>query len=609
MSRRRFSVVATAAACLLGGASACARHTHRTVHASSLTAAAAATSSARTGVGHQAAIGGGFARVVPALELPTDGSWSLGLPTRGFVVSLDVAVDRGGRLAVALGAQRPSLLIIRTPSGATTVRVGPTPLRVLDGRRHASRRIAGWRVPGLGPPQADWHHVELTNSRLEIDGVPIATPASRPRAIELQVSDAAAHLRAVVVSAAANRAALLLHRVTELHARIPLGHFPVGADVSDRINYGDRDWTSGFWPGALWEAAALAGAPFDDWALQATLSHVGQEMANTHDVGFMYGESSLLAWQALCRHRARTGGAAPQLCRRLERSVLRAVAELETLAASNRAAGTIPTAAGGPVADTIIDSMMNVGILTWASAVTHRPDGARLAAQHAHRVEALLVRSDGSTTQAVDFNRTTGAVLHIGTHQGLSDTSTWSRGQGWAVYGYSATAAALHDPSLLRVALRLAGYVASHLPPDRVPRWDYDAPSAAPVDVSAGVITAAGLLRLGAACAALPGTCREGARWTALGRRMLAAALGHAATAPPLGLLDGQVLNERGVGCWCNGGELVFGLTYALEAERLAGRRRLRHARRSDDDGADTRAHGERLLNRSFVYVPPGLPT
>jgi hypothetical protein len=29
------------------------------------------------------------------------------------------------------------------------------------------------------------------------------------------------------------------------------------------------------------------------------------------------------------------------------------------------------------------------------------------------------------------------------------------------------------------------------------------------------------------------------------------------------------VLNERGRGCWCNGGELIFGLTYALEALNL----------------------------------------
>jgi hypothetical protein len=142
------------------------------------------------------------------------------------------------------------------------------------------------------------------------------------------------------------------------------------------------------------------------------------------------------------------------------------------------------------------------------------------------------------------------------THQGLSDRSTWSRGQGWGVYGFAVAAAELRDRSLLRVALKLAGYVRSHLPAGGIPRWDYDAPAGAPIDVSAGVITAAGLLHLAASCNAL------------------AAALARAYPAPPLGLLPDQVLNERGHGCWCDGGELIFGLSYALEGlnlERSAG--------------------------------------
>jgi hypothetical protein len=66
------------------------------------------------------------------------------------------------------------------------------------------------------------------------------------------------------------------------------------------------------------------------------------------------------------------------------------------------------------------------------------------------------------------------------------------------------------------------------------------------------------------------GVCAgDAGRWIALGRRMLAAALVHASVRPPLGLLDSQILNEHGRGCWCNGGELIFGVTYALEGMRL----------------------------------------
>jgi unsaturated chondroitin disaccharide hydrolase len=364
------------------------------------------------------------------------------------------------------------------------------------------------------------------------------------------------------------RASLLLHRLAEIHARIGVGQFPEGADTHDRLHERPGYWTSGFWPGALWQAAALepGGGMYASWALASTLHHFGRERSDTMDVGFIYGQSSLAAWQALCR-----AAAAPAtLCARLRQSALSAADELVALAATNRAAGTIPTDAVSVPADTIIDSVMNLQVLTWASRVTGDPAYARLAARHAHLVASLLVRPDGSTAQGVKFDRATGRVLSFATHQGLSASSTWSRGQGWAVYGFAQLATELRDPALLRVALRTASYVAAHLPAGGIPRWDYDAPAGAPVDVSAGVITAAGLLHLVSACEQLRGVCTPPAgRWASLAGRMLAAALSRAGTRPPLGFLGSQILNERGHGCWCNGGELMFGLTYALEAVRL----------------------------------------
>ena len=73
--------------------------------------------------------------------------------------------------------------------------------------------------------------------------------------------------------------------------------------------------------------------------------------------------------------------------------------------------------------------------------------------------------------------------------------------------GFLTIASYLHDRGLLRVALRVADFVASHLPAGDIPLWDYDAPAGAPVDVSAGVITAAGLFHLAHACEAMTGVC------------------------------------------------------------------------------------------------------
>jgi hypothetical protein len=477
------------------------------------------------------------------------------LPAASWVVSFDARLAPASRLQVGLGYRGAPLTLSST---GRRLRI-----RLPDGRSYTVTTPPGWLAGG-------WWHIEATNTGLAIDGRSLPVPDSTATMISFRAAAARPRVSALIISSAANHGSLLLHRLAELHARIPTGHFPVGATLSDRIMYGSTYWTNGFWAGGLWQAAA--GGPnrslFARWALTATLAHFGQERADTHDVGFMYGESSLAAWRALCRGRS---GVPTDLCARLRHSVLSAANELLALAASNPGVGTIPTNTTSPEADTIVDSMMNIAILPWASRVTGDPRYARLAAHHAHEVERLLVRADGSTSQAANFNRRTGRVLSIGTHQGLSDRSTWSRGEGWAVYGFAQTAVDLQDRGLLRVALRVARFIASHLPSGGVPRWDYAAPAGAPLDVSAGVISAAGLFHLASACRTLAGVCAtSSSRWAALGRRMLNASLQHAGQEPPLGLLRSQVLNEHGRGCWCNGGELIFGLTYGLEGVRLA---------------------------------------
>jgi unsaturated chondroitin disaccharide hydrolase len=363
-------------------------------------------------------------------------------------------------------------------------------------------------------------------------------------------------------------AALLLHRLAELHARLKPGQFPIGADRRNRLHLGRPTyWTTGFWPGALWQAAELVGRPFDRWALSATLHHFGYEREPTHDVGFMYGQSSLLGWEALCQKPR----ASRALCARLRRSVLAAADELRALAATDPGNGLIPTNPYGADGDTIVDSIMNAAILPWATQLTHNPAYATLARHQADGIARLLVRRDGSTAQALNFVRASGRVLSISTHQGISSASTWSRGQGWAVYGFAVIASELHSRQLLRVAERAAQYVSRHLPSDGVPLWDYDARPGAAVDVSAGVITAAGLMHLAGACRQLPGGCvQRGRVWADLGRRMLAGSLAYASDTRPLGFLGGQALNEHAPGCWCNDAELSFGLSYALEAIRLA---------------------------------------
>jgi hypothetical protein len=252
--------------------------------------------------------------------------------------------------------------------------------------------------------------------------------------------------------------------------------------------------------------------------------------------------------------------------------VLVAAAVVAVLLAQGGGPRSTPTAAGvTPVANGPVQFHPRIALGRWGSAPL---PGAGTVVSLDLSLDpgargSLLVRPDGSTYQAVRFDRDTGNIVFIGTHQGLSDTSTRARGEGWGLYGFAQTAIDLHDRSLLAIAQRLAQYVAQHLHDGGVPRWDYNAGPEAQPDVSAGTITAAGMFRLALACRRLSGVCSDAGQWVSLGRTMLAASLAHASSRPPLGYLGTQVLDARHHGCWCNGTELIFGVSYALEALEL----------------------------------------
>ena len=65
------------------------------------------------------------------------------------------------------------------------------------------------------------------------------------------------------------------------------------------------------------------------------------------------------------------------------------------------------------------------------------PSGGTSPLQHALTTARWHLRADGSTFQVVRFDESTGQPVWAGTAQGLSDTSTWARGQAWAVHGFT----------------------------------------------------------------------------------------------------------------------------------------------------------------------------
>ena len=486
----------------------------------------------------------------------------------GAAVARDVVLPPGARLTPRVPRGPWALsFTLAAPPGAVLRITGPGAARLGDLRARPDGRLAvrgasGTRAPRALGARAWTHRVELVRDRLTVDGVRVGRGTGG--AVTLTSTGGAAPVRitALTTTPTGRRDALLLHRLGDLRARTPDGRFPLGEGPDGRLRF-SGGWTSGFWPGALWEAARLVpGGPYGGWALDASLARLGGEGTPIHDVGFMFGRSVVVAFERRCPAAA----AATARCRTLRASGLAAADTLVRLAGT-AATGMVPTDATGPEADTIVDSLMNLGLLTWATRVSGDARYAALARTHATTLVGLVQRPDGSTIQLAVHDRATGALLRRGTRQGLSDTSTWARGQAWAIYGLAAVGRDLRDAGLVAAAERAAAFWIARAPAAGPPPYDLTAGARAPRDSSAAAIAAAGMVRLARACAAVPGACSTPTRWRAAAGATLDTALTAVSTVPPLGRLGDQAytVGPRN-GSWDDRAELVWGLDFALEA-------------------------------------------
>jgi len=97
----------------------------------------------------------------------------------------------------------------------------------------------------------------------------------------------------------------------------------------------------------------------------------------------------------------------------------------------------------------IIDNMMNLEFLNWASRVSGNPKYAEISTIHANTTLKNHFRPDYSSYHVIDYDPETGAVLHKQTHQGAADESAWARGQAWGLYGYTMMFRDTHDKTYL----------------------------------------------------------------------------------------------------------------------------------------------------------------
>jgi unsaturated chondroitin disaccharide hydrolase len=271
------------------------------------------------------------------------------------------------------------------------------------------------------------------------------------------------------------------------------------ADSSLYPTYGTRDlrwklgraseWTSGFYAGCLWYAYALSGdGRYARWAERWTASLESEKVnKETHDLGFKFfcsfGNGLLLDTNAShTKYRDILLEAASTLGNRYDPVV--------GCLSSNW--DRAPTKDSFPV---IIDIMMNLELLFWASHNGGPPAFAEHARSHAWTTCRDFIRPDGGTFHIVRYDRRTGEVINKGTMQGAGDSTTWARGHAWGLYGMVVTYRYTKEKLFLVTARRLADYFISHLPADHVSFWDLqsDIPYR---DVSATSIVASALFEL-----------------------------------------------------------------------------------------------------------------
>jgi unsaturated chondroitin disaccharide hydrolase len=252
----------------------------------------------------------------------------------------------------------------------------------------------------------------------------------------------------------------------------------------------DGGWVGGHWVGLLW----LGFAHTKDLSFESAARVWAARLAprqfdtTTHDLGFLFELSHIRGFELTADESLKTPAlqAAESLCLRFN-----------PRGGYFQAWGPLD-AAPGLRGRAIVDTLMNLNLLFWASQQTGDPKFAQMAETHASTVMKYQIRPDYSTAHVINFDPESGRFLRQDTHQGLSADSCWSRGQSWAVYGFGDCYRATGDPVFMETACHLAEYALANLPADRVPYWDYHSLNI-PDDVrdsSAAAILASGLLNL-----------------------------------------------------------------------------------------------------------------
>lgn len=250
-------------------------------------------------------------------------------------------------------------------------------------------------------------------------------------------------------------------------------------------------WTTGFWTGELWLAyECCKDKRIKEAALiqvDSFLNRINKKIeVDHHDMGFLYSPSCVAAFKLVGSEKAKEAAikAADQL-----------ITRFHPVGEFIQAWGTMDEADNYRL---IIDCLLNLPLLYWATEETHDDKYREIAEKHIHTAIKNVIREDYSTWHTFYFNMETGEPDHGATCQGYRDASAWARGQAWGIYGSALAYRYTKREEYVDVFKNVTQYYLEHLPKDMVPYWDleFGEGSTEPRDSSSASIAACGLLEM-----------------------------------------------------------------------------------------------------------------
>ena len=246
-------------------------------------------------------------------------------------------------------------------------------------------------------------------------------------------------------------------------------------------------WTNGFWGGIMWQMYHATGDEVYKEKAENVEKRLDQSLEEYeglyHDVGFMWMHTAVADYRLTGSHH----------------SLVRGRHAANLLAGRFNILGNFIRAWNDDKAGwMIIDCLMNLSLLYWASETDQDPRFTAIAKRHADKAMEVLFRKDGSANHIGILDPENGEVLELPGGQGYGEGSSWSRGQSWALYGFAISYAHTKEQKYLDAAKQSAHYfIANAALHDYLPLCDFRAPEE-PVyyDSTAGACAACGLLEI-----------------------------------------------------------------------------------------------------------------